>query len=607
MARQQPTPPTYEEALRVGGIPLTLEEAQSQGATELPGPPAPPTIEPRGSKLGWLYPVLKTAEELAGGSPGGAAREMEPLAPYLPATGGAIGGAIGGIPGAALGGAAGAGLGEFSEYLGEQDRAAARGVEGLAPVPPPGGEGESPALNIAIGGATEGALEGLGRGLFMAGKYGLKGAAKLPKVAGRYIPESVSQRFGTESTFGNLAGKLERYLGSSWLGRPLRAVRAEQMRISREILADLSKVPDASPRVLAENWDAAREALRMAARPGYNEVSTVPMGNTAEIAVQLLEEFDDVLNASSKKALKALTGGTGGVDDVVARHLGFHNGAQALEQMGDVTFNSVKEELLRQGAVLPEAAVTGEQALAARHALGDLASTLRQTDPSRARDVWKAWAQLDGAIDSSLDGATRAVKQEADRLWHRSYIMNDMFDTLYKMQRAQPSGAPPVLDINAFTKFVNDLAYEPAKGAGRAASRLDAMYHNPADRAALTDLAAFLKEKTASTAGASGLGESIANIGTALAAISVPTGLAIGNVPAAAAGAGYLGTLYGLSQLLSKGDEIYALNQYLREPTAAGVAALVRLIYHGATTDPEAYIAAPLPPPGVFADQASPQ
>jgi hypothetical protein len=594
----QPAQPVTQRQRRA-----ELVEEQLEG---VPPIPQPVPVDMQSPLPGITAPVVGAGLQLAE-DPAGT------LMPHAGMIGSTIGGLTFGVPGAVVGGALGKGAQQMYETA----------YGDLEEVPTP-----TEAIGeMALEGAIQGATEGIGRTVFSGGGALLrllgptlrkftgstaKAVGETATQALKRMPESVGQvRMGADNAWADLALKLERYLGSSWVGAPLREVRRVQQQVSRDILAILSRVDErilkragvASKETLAENWDSAKVAIRLEAHPLYAQIDEVVMPQTGMAATKILDDLGEVITGPAKTSLRNLSKGGGDIKllesgtEEAARALGFSNLAEAYTKQpylrNSEIFETALKELQSEGLTAP-AVITGELALKALHDLGELATRLTRTDPSQGRLVWQARNRLDNAITRSLTPELKAVKAEADLLWRQSYIMDDIFENLWGAQRKQvgQAVAPPNINISSFTELIQKLAYQEAvpiageagKRVGRSSSKLEALFENPADRKAMVDLADFLESKTKQGAGAAGLSEAIANIGTALMALSVPIGVATGIVtedPKLGGGAavGYLGFLYGLSSLLARGKGARSLLTYFRSPTAGGAAALARLAY----------------------------
>lgn len=544
-------------------VPLTDEQ---MAAREKLLPSQTPAVKPLSDEEMAARESSMAGQQLLGSTPRlramtGAAEPptiAQRVAPYLPMAGGAVGGFAGPV------GAVAGGMG------GEAANLAIQAANNPNSPPPDVGT----ALNIGLEGLKQGAYELGGRaiaaggGALLAKLRGIQAPTVGTTIKGTTLPETVGQSSGNP-----LAQKLEGYLSGSWLGGPLRALKHAQEAGSREIMAKLSGVGMYNPAELSGNWAQAREATRALAVPMYESLKGIDAPAVNKVAQDLLGDQALRLSSKAKQAL-----GVVGEDPAegLAQALGYTSAKQANQKMGSAAFQSVMQKM----GISAKTANVGDS-LAARHELSDMAA--HATDPNDARLLRDAASKLDGAIEASLTPQQQAVKDQADLLWRRSYIMDKIQKGLGKMEDIQDPNAAPSVIANSFVKMVNKLARNPIgrDSAGSIINRpseLDILFDNPADRKAMTDLASFLATKGSALGGPSGIESSLANIGTAVAAMHLPVSIAEGRIGAAARSGAYLAGLFGASKILANPGGARALQLYFASPQAAQVALAGRIL-----------------------------
>jgi hypothetical protein len=434
------------------------------------------------------------------------------------------------------------------------------------------------------------ALYELGGRSVMVGVQAARGTAPVvgETIRGVKLPETTGQAYGKP---GGFTQTVEHYLSRTFLGGPLKAVQEAQERASRLIMAKLSFVPSADPANLARNWAEAREATKAVANPMYDSLREVPASEASTVAKGLLEDesLHLFLAPKARQALTALAGAGKAkkateITEGLLKGRGYKNIDEAIaaaNAKGDL--RSVRDwEALRETAGTQEGTVGG--AIKARSELGDLARGT--TDQNAKRLLWDAHNELNTAIDRALTPGQQAVKAEADKLWRRSYIIDDIYDNFQKMSLGQdPNQAPKIL-VNSFVKMVNDLREVPIGPAGPRPSQLEALFDNPVDRKAIVDLASFLSAKYSTMGGEAGLSESIARIGVALEAGSIPFSLMMGHPAVAATTAASMAGMYATAKVLANPGGAQALLRYFRSAPAQQAALATRLV---GTTIEKAY------------------
>lgn len=523
--------------------------------------------------------------------------------PALPFLGGAVGGMVGNVPGAALGGIAGKAVQSALE--------AKSATEGGETIKSPNTE------DMAWEGIKQGAYE-LGGRLLTAipGRLfaPLKGPIEQPTetIAGVKIPQTVGQESGKARGFTQ---QIEHYLSSTFLGGPLQKIRALQEEGSRQVMAKLSQVGMAEPENLAKNWAMARETTRNAAQPLYQSLEGIPATpELSKAATDILADETLRLPPKVRQALSTASEGTGGkVLDQTAQNLGYANAKEAEKKLGQKTWQS----LLDEQAATSQSGATVKGALDARKEIGALASATR--DKSEARLLWQAHSSLDEAINGILTPEQLVAKKQADLLWRRSYIMDDVAQGLEKMENVQDPQAAAAIVPKAFVKMVNKLGREPvARVEGEVvskASKLDVLFDNPQDQQAMKDLASFLNNKYSTLQGSSGISESIARIGVALEALHIPislgVGIATGHPVAGAVSAGAAGlqlsAMYAISKVLAEPGGARLLRQYFMSPAARQTALATRILGTALEASRPPAGSPPLPPrPSSGSDGMSP-
>ena len=475
----------------------------------------------------------------------------------LPMVGGAIGGMTLGVGGAMVGGAAG--------EIGKAEIARRTG-------------GETDTADIFWGALKQGAYELMPRVAFSGGKAIIdraagKTAAKVGEtIAGVKMPETYGQASGRP---GGFTQTVEHYLSKTFLGGPLKEVKASQEAGSRMILGKLAGAPEGDTSTIAGHWANATQTTRALADPLYASLSEIPANDAAKVAQELLES-DVKLSGKARAALGKL--GANPLDEI-AQGLGYKTATEAENKMGKGMWQSYADRVSSEIG-FKQSTGTVKDAILARSELRDLA--LHSTDRQERKAAWEAWESMNNAIDKGLTPDQRAVKQEADLLYRRSYIMEDMAKQFDKMERTQAPGSPKVVSISAFNKMVNDLAKAPVGRTPEGEvvhypSKLNILFERPEDRKAVVQLADFMNNKYATMGGKAGISESIARIGVALEALGIPLAAMSGHEYAAAAGAAHLAVFYGLSKMLANPGGAALLNAYFHSSGAAATALATRI------------------------------
>ena len=455
-------------------------------------------------------------------------------------------------------------------YLGKRIEQGARNKLGFD-TPEEGTRAEA-----AVEGAKQGAYELGGRAV---GAVGGKLIGKLrgiePEVVGKTIagvklPETVGQASGKR-----LPQTLEHYLYASWLGKPLQAVKEGQQAASREILANLSKATEATPGKLAGNWERATQETKILGDKMYEAIDQIEAPTVGPAAKQILEDESLRLPAKARTAVAKATGVGGSDAERYAKDL-----AKAL---GFKDFHDPKliAQLPKevQAELRASSKVTIRDAINARSELRDLA--VNSEDRNLQRLYHDAYEKMDSAINASLTPEQRAIKAEADKVWRRSYIQEEVADELRKMQSVAAPGSQAPVAVDSFVRMVNDLAHQPLyREAGKVVARpskLDVLFDNPADRQAMKDLATFMKEKYTTMGGQQGISESIARIGVALEAARIPIAAATGRETVAAHATLTLMGLAGMAHMLANPGGAKLLATYFRSGGAEAVALAARI------------------------------
>ena len=464
------------------------------------------------------------------------------------------------IPAAAAGGAAGkAGENQLREMLKFQPKQTSAGRE---------------AAGLAVEGVKQGAYEAGGRavgalgGRTLAALRGVK-----PEVVGTTIgkakmPMTMGQASGKP---GGFAQTVEHYLSKTFLGGPLQQVKAAQAAATRQILADLSRTPEAVPGAMAANWERATQETKIAGGALYQQIGAAEAKPVAPVAAEILK--DESILPIPAKARKALLNLAYDPMDEIAQGLGYKTAAQAESKMGGPAWKLYSSRVVKEIGEGRQAG-TIQDALDARSELRDLSVGSR--DRNLKRLYGDAWRRMDDAINKALTPEQKAIKEQADTLWRRSYIQERIAKRLQLMQNAQSPEAAPMVAVDSFVKTVNELAHEPLTRRGGEVvakpSDLEVLFDNPADRKAMLDLATFLKEKYTTLGGQGGISESIARIGVALEGLRIPRQIATGAVKAATHGGMSLAALSAMSKVLANPGGARMLNEYFRS-TGAGVTA----------------------------------
>ncbi len=537
------------------------------------------------------------------------------LADLVGRFGAPVGGALGGIAGSFTGpgaipmaGLGAVGVGAVGRSI--QARFGNLPVPGVEEAPQGVVERTTVNLGVAAGvawdGLIEGLTEGIGRGIFSLVGLGiskLRGAIRpaTEKIAEVALPLAA----GARTRAGGLVQTLEGYLSDSWVGGQLRMLKEAQQRGFRGITNKLASASAAAPFEMAPdrlaiNWARAREATRAVADPIYNNLRGLPTPQVRAVAGELLDdaELSRVIGGRAKNALLDASRGAGQED--LVKLWGFADDADAIRKLGGrEAFDRWKARITNDlGKVLglstADDSVTFGMSLTAKTALADAAQTASTAGRADdARILWNAAKQIDSAAEAGLTAAQKAEKEVATRLWRQSYIMDDLAEVFAKMELAQSPKQAAVIAGKEFVKVVNKLRFrETVRGASgeitELPGKLDVLFNNPADREAMIKLADFISKRA--VRGAEGLGNSLARIGTALAAVGVPAGAALGafygGVSGAVGGAFagalpsalYLGSLHVVSSLIARPGGIALLKRYFQAPTAAATANLIRLV-----------------------------
>lgn len=441
------------------------------------------------------------------------------------------------------------------------------------------------AANIGVEGLKQGAYEFGGRAIGAAGGRALTKLRGIkPEVVGETIggvklPETMGQATGKPA---GLSQTVEHYLSKTFMGGPLQGVKAAQQQGAREILANLSHASEATPGALAGNWERATQETRILGDKLYGSLAEVEAPTVGPAAKKILDDESLRLPGKAKNALtKALGEQTPAIKqaDTLANQVAKQFGYKSWRDPG---FVGQMDRMLPKDTVKALYSLQGGKvgdAIAARSELRDLAT--HATDRNLGRLYKDAWEQLDHAINASLTPGQRAVKYEADKVWRRSYIQEKIAKNLTRMQNVQAPTASPSIATDSFVKMVNELAHVPiTREGGQVAtkpSNLDILFDNPADRKAMVDLANFLKTKYSTMGGQAGISESIARIGVALEALSIPGALALGHPVAAATGAAHLASMYAMAHVMANPGGAALLSTYFRSSGAAATALAARI------------------------------
>ena len=463
----------------------------------------------------------------------------------LPAAGGTAGGLIGaGVGsvepggGTALGAVAGAGIGGATGKVLEQ-----AGKQALFGDKPPGTlaeEGKTLGWEALKQSLYELSGRILGGGVSRVGSRLFRGpgASAGEEIAGVKIPETVGQMYGKP---GGFLQQVEHYTKGTFAGGPLKEIQAVQEDAARQIVNKLSGSSEGLS--MSENWARAREATRIMADPMYDSLRTIPSPEGVKIANELLA--DDALRLSAKA--KRLLGKTGG--GALFSDLGYRSQKEAEQKLG----SEAMRQLIAKDPRLGGGAITVGDLLEVRSELGKLARST--TDAAERSRLWEAVKQVNQVTNKGLNAQQMAVKKEADKLWHRSYIMDDISDELSKMEASQDPLKQKKVAVDAFVKMVNDLAETPLGHRGteivKYPSKLDMLFDRPEDRAAMKQLASFLKSRYSRLGGQSGPAESFARIGLIFDAVGSVGYAAAGHPATAAASAAPIAILYSTAKVLS--------------------------------------------------------
>ena len=189
-----------------------------------------------------------------------------------------------------------------------------------------------------------------------------------------------------------------------------------------------------------------------------------------------------------------------------------------------------------------------------------------------------------------------AVWEQANKMWRQSYIMREIYKGFRAMEisKAQPTMDSPAVAAREFSKMMQKLTHgKPLPGGTRAASKLEVLFPNEADRRAFVELEEFIRHRAIK--GAEGIGDSLARIGVALAPLSAAGAAVAGGFGAGGAvigGVGFLEVLHLTSKLLAQPSGAKLLTQYFKSPTAAAATNLVRaaMVTTEPSFDPAGYI-----------------
>ena len=333
---------------------------------------------------------------------------------------------------------------------------------------------------------------------------------------------------------------------------------------------------------MAQNWEKATQQTRIIGDSLYKSIGEQEAKTTAPVAANILKDESLRLPGKARDALAKIAFDP---NQEVARSLGFKTTEEAQKRLGDRVWNQLLEKEAAAGHAAKPATVT--DALTARSELRDLATNA--TDRNLGRLYKQAWEQLDKSIDASLTPEQRAVKTEADKLWRRSYIQESITKNMQRWQNVSAPGSQPMVAVDGFVKMVNQLSHNPLVREGGAVvakpSKMDILFDNPSDAKAMSQLADFLKTKYATMGGSTGISESIARIGVALEALSIPGSVALGHPMAAAVAGGHLASMAAIAKVMADPGGARLISSYFRS-TGAGATALATRIAAQAMEQP---------------------
>jgi len=520
--------------------------------------------------------------------------KKETAAESLPLVGGGVGGAVGSMGGPVVG-ALGAGMGGM---VGEAANLKLRKRMGL-PTPTSktkevldvAGQG---ALQVLYDVVPKTVYAGLARGLqasgakFLETSVGKDLLAKVPStlrdwfvekvskpvvgetIGGVTMPETYGQKYGKP---GGLTQTVEHYASKTFIGGPLKEVQHLQESATKEILAKLSKASDQSPEALAKNWATAVQDTRIAAEPLYKSLEQVESPLTAKASASILEDLPRI-STKVRLALQKASGVGGSEAEQYAKDL-----AKALgykDFLDPALVKQLPKEMQEQ--LQSSSKATIGDAIAARSELRDLAT--HTTDRNEARIYRDAEQKMTDAIQKSLTPRQKLVLQQADTLWRRSYIMEEIKKSMETMENAYAPGSSNVV-VNPFVKMVNKLARQPlGRSEGKVVefpSKMEVLFEKPEDRKAMIDLAKFLKTKYSTMGGQAGLSESIARIGVALEAIRIPGQVLMGKEKAASMAMAGIAGIYALATQLADPGGALLVRQYFSSSGATATAIAARI------------------------------
>ena len=390
-------------------------------------------------------------------------------------------------------------------------------------------------------------------------------------IGGVKVPETMGQSSGRS---GGFTQTIEHYLSKTFLGNPLQEVKAAQQASTRQILANLSHTDDAVPGAMAQNWERATQETRITADGMYNAIGEHEAKTSAPVAAEILKDESLRLPGKARDALSKIASDP---HMEIAKSLGYKSTEDAKKAVGETVWNQLITAEAKAGHVATVPTV--RDALSARSELRDLAST--SADRNLRRLYGQAWEKLDASINAGLTSEQKALKADADRLWRRSYIQEEITKGLTAMQNAQAPSAAPMVAVDGFVKMVNKLAHSPLVREGDSVvakpSKLDILFDNPSDKQAMIQLADFLKTKYTTMGGNAGISESIARIGVALEAMRIPGQIISGAAKSATHGGMSLAALSAMAKVMANPGGVKLLRAYFNSGGAAATALAARI------------------------------
>ncbi len=415
------------------------------------------------------------------------------------------------------------------------------------------------------------------------------------EIAGTKIPLTRSQM----DKAGPLSHQATHYLGGSWLGTKITAVKRAQEQASRYILGKLSGYENFNPDVLSANWKEASIATQKMATGMYNELGQIVAPEASKEAQQLLgdpgiatilEHHTAAKTALEELAVRGMKQVEAAPQDIVkpasmlqadwdsiGKNLGFKNAKEAINNNRKV-FEDIVSKFSNAEIKTVSEDPTIRHAIEARSKLTLAAKSTFNREEKKA--LYTARNRLDRAIDKGLTPVEAAIKHRADVLWRRKYVMDEFSNELYKsIDRKTASGEPSKIIPDAFQGIVNDMAREKPftnefNERVLPPTDLETLFDTPEDQKAMKSLANFLTKRYSKLGGQSGVGERIAALGlmitAAHTAYALPSDIAEGKYAEAGRNAGYLAGAYILaSALADPGIGARVIKEYLSTPTGS--------------------------------------